>query len=80
MGEAGQSTTVLQVQQQLATQASLLPMVVGVPPEELKLYFSPVFITPDVLIGRRSKQLLKPNSTLRQAQLIDDDIIYLAAD
>ena len=24
------------------------------------LYFSPVFITPDVLLGRKAKQLLKP--------------------
>ena len=44
------------------------------------LYFSPVFITPDVLIGRKQKQVLKGTQTLADAQLIDDDIVYLAAE
>ena len=80
VGEEAENTTVLQVQRQLAQQTSLLPMVAGRAPEDIRLYFSPVFITPDVLLGRKSKQLLKRNSTLGQAQMIHDDIIYLAVD
>ena len=77
---ASEKTTVADVQDILAANNTLLPMVQGVAPEAINLYFSPVFITPDVLLGRKSKQLLKPNSTLGQAQCIDDDIIYLSVD
>ena len=49
-------------------------------PSSLKLYFSPVFITPDVLLGRKGRQVLNGTQTLGGAQLVDDDIVYLAVD
>ena len=61
-------------------QPVLLPAVHNAPPESLPLYSSPVFITPDVLLGRKTKQVLKPTATLADAQLIDDDIVYVATD
>ncbi len=64
----------------ISKHATLLPSVHGKAPAELSLYFSPVFITPDVLLGRKGKQKLKPSQTLSSAQLVDDDIIYLASD
>ena len=77
---ATEETTTREIQTILSRHPSLLPVVSGKSPERLALYFSPVFITPDVLLGRKGKQLLKPNMTLGQAQCIDDDILYLAVD
>ena len=57
-----------------------MPTVEGKEPSSLNLYFSPVFITPDVLLGRKTKQVLKGGQSLGDAQLIDDDIVYLAVD
>ena len=37
-------------------------------------------VTPDVLLGRKTKQVLKPTQTLGDAQLIDDDILYLSTE
>ena len=68
------------MQHLLSKHSTLLPMVGGKAPERLALYFSPVFITPDVLLGRKEKQQLSPNQTLGAAQVIDDDILYLAVE
>jgi len=73
-------TTVRELQLELAKHSQLLPTVEGVDPATIALYFSPVFITPDVLIGRKAKQVLKGTQTMVDAQLIDDDIVYLATD
>lgn len=75
-----ESTTVASLLEALAASPpALLPTVEGRATDELDLYFSPVFITPDVLLNRRSKQVLKPSQTLAEAQLVDDDIVYLVA-
>lgn len=92
---------------------SLIPIVEGARPDDLSIYFSPVFITPDVLLGRKSQQVIghaalaggsvivcsvtRGNGQLFDAaplralqalhgmqtfgacQIIDDDILYLAA-
>jgi len=68
------------VQENLAKQPSLLPVVEGKKAAQCHLYFSPVFITPDVLLGRKTKQVLKPTQILGDAQLIDDDIVYLSTE
>ena len=73
-------TTAGEIQHMLAKQPNLLPTVDGKPADALHLYFSPVFITPDVLLGRKSRQVLKPTQSLGDAQLIDDDIVYLSTD
>ena len=73
-------TSVKELQQLLVRHPTLLPNVAAKDPSSLALYFSPVFATPDVLLGRKSKQLLKPSQTLTSAQVIDDDILYLATD
>jgi len=75
-----ESTTIRDLQAQLTKQQTLLPTVTGKDPASLALYFSPVFITPDVLLGRKSKQVLKGVQTMGSCQLIDDDILYLATD
>ena len=41
------------------------------------LYFSPVFITPDVLLGRKARAVMQPGDTLANCQIVNDDIIYL---
>ena len=73
-------TSVWELQQALSKHPSLLPTVEGKPPATLALFFSPVFITPDVLLGRKTKQVLKGTQTFSDAQLIDDDILYLNTD
>lgn len=75
-----ESTTVQELQVELAKHHTLLPTVVGKEPAALAFYFSPVFITPDVLLGRKSKQVLRSVQTLSACQLIDNDIIYLATE
>ena len=72
------SAIVAELQYEIAKNHTLLPTVAGKEPTTLALYFSPVFITPDVLLGRKGKQVLKGNATLGSSQLIDDDIVYLA--
>ena len=74
------TTSIREVQDLLVQQIELLPNVAGRSPSQLALYFSPVFITPDVLLGRAERQMLAPAQTLLQAQIIDDDILYLALD
>ena len=57
--------------------AALLP-VLGPDPHALSLYFSPVFVTPDVLLGRKQKHVVEPGATLGALQAVDDDIFYLS--
>ena len=73
-------TTVREVQQALAGAVSLLPVVQGHEVDALSLLFSPVFITPDVLLGRKAKQVLAPTQTLGAAQVVEEDLLYLAID
>ena len=73
-----ETTTVRELQEILVSVPGLLPQVAGLKSSEINLYFSPVFITPDVLLGRAERQNLSPTKTLLQAQVIDDDILYLA--
>ena len=40
------------------------------------LYFSPVFITPDVMLGRKGQSKLKPTDSLALCQLTNNDILY----
>ena len=40
--------------------------------------FSDVFVTPDVLLGRKSKHLVEPSAKLGALQVVDDDIMYLS--
>ena len=40
------------------------------------LYFSPVFITPDVMLGRKGQSKLKPADSLALCQLTNNDILY----
>ncbi|KOO30228.1 hypothetical protein Ctob_004352 [Chrysochromulina tobinii] len=75
-----ETTTVRELQEIVASVPGLLPQVAGLKSSEINLYFSPVFITPDVLLGRAERQKLSPTKTLQQAQVIDDDILYLAID
>ena len=75
-----ETTTVRELQAIVARQYALLPLVTGVKPDKLHLYFSPVFITPDVLLGRADRQKMASTQTLMAAQVIDDDILYLAVD
>jgi len=74
------STTVREIQSVLTKQPGLLPTVHGMQPSDVDLYFSPVFITPDVLLGRQERQMLAGTQTLVSAQVIEDDIIYLSLD
>jgi len=74
------TTTVREVQEMLVKQPGLLPALVGKPPAAMHLYFSPVFITPDVLLGRAERQVLMPSMTLTSMQVVDNDILYLFLD
>ena len=73
----GPNTTVGELQRALAASQMLQGSLGSLEPFNLKLYFSPVFITPDVLLGRKKKQELDPLSTLSACQIVDDDILYL---
>ena len=57
-------------------------MLPGVPADAagLKLYFSPVFITADVLLGRKRRAVLHPSASLAACQVFDGDILYLEAE
>ena len=74
----GGATTVRNLQCALSIHPVLPSVVHEIASENLVLYFSPVFITPDVLLGHKEKHQLSPNQTLGSAQVIDDDILYLA--
>ena len=41
------------------------------------LYFSPVFITADVLLGRKQRAALKDSDSLSVCQMVNDDIVYI---
>ena len=71
----GQGTTVAQLKATLL-QAKNFP---GMPadPNKLTLYFSPVFITADVLLGRKQRAALKDADSLSACQVVNDDIVYL---
>ena len=71
----GPGTTVAQLKATLL-QAKNFP---GMPadPNKLTLYFSPVFITADVLLGRKQRAALKDTDSLSACQVINDDIVYL---
>jgi len=72
------STTVAaEIISMLIKEPALQP-VLGPNPRALNLYFSPVFVTPDVLLGRKQKHLVPPNATLASLQVVDDDIFYLS--
>lgn len=70
------STTVAELQWAVSSATELLPQVAR-DPSAVQLYFSPVFITPDVLLGRKARVQLDPTATLAASQIVDDDIIYL---
>ena len=72
------ATTVADIQKMVIAHRTLLPSVTTADPSQVQLLFSPVFITPDVLLGRKTRQLLKPTLTMAAAQLIDDDILYVS--
>ena len=71
----GPDTTVAQVKATLLS-AKHFP---GMPTDsnKLTLYFSPVFITADVLLGRKQRAALKDTDSLSACQVVNDDIVYL---
>ena len=71
----GPATSVAQLKATLL-QAKNFP---GMPadPNKLTLYFSPVFITADVLLGRKQRAALKDTDSLSACQVVNDDIVYL---
>ena len=71
----GPGTTVAQLKAMLL-QAKNFP---GMPadPSKLTLYFSPVFITADVLLGRKQRAALKDSDSLSLCQMVNDDIVYI---
>jgi len=71
------STTSAEIISLLIKEPALQP-VLGPDPRALNLYFSPVFVTPDVLLGRKQKHLIPPTATLASLQVVDDDIFYLS--
>lgn len=71
------STTAAELINLLLKEPALTP-VLGPDPKALQLYFSPVFVTPDVLLGRKSKHLVEPSAKLGALQVVDDDIMYLS--
>jgi len=71
------NTTASDIVQLLLKEPALLP-VLGPDPNALHLYFSPVFVTPDVLLGRKAKHLVDPSAKLATLQVVDDDILYLS--
>ena len=71
------NTLVRDLKLQIIANPSLLPTVSGKAPGDLQLYFSPVFITPDVLLGRKQRAVMQPGDTLANCQVVNDDIIYL---
>lgn len=71
------ATTAGQIISALANQPALQPLL-GPDPGNLQLYFSPVFVTPDVLLSRKQKNLIPHDATLGSLQVVDDDIFYLA--
>ena len=73
-----EATTISELHALLASADSILPSVRDRPVASFRLFFSPVFITPDVLLASQDRQQLQPTQTLGAAQVIDDDIIYLA--
>jgi len=73
-----ETTSINDVLAELTKHTDMVPELRGLPAGAASIYFSPVFITPDVLLGRKDKQLLQPTQTLASAQVIDDDILYLA--
>ena len=70
-------TTAAQIISLLLKEPALQP-VLGPDPRTLNLYFSPVFVTPDVLLGRKQKHVVEPSATLASLQVVDDDIFYLS--
>ena len=70
------TTTVAQVKATLIANARNFP---GIPtdPAKLALYFSPVFITADVLLGRKQRATLADADSLAASQIVNDDIVYL---
>ena len=71
------TSTAAQIIQLLLKEPALQP-VLGPDPAALNLYFSPVFVTPDVLLGRKQKHQVAPGATLASLQVVDDDIFYLS--
>ncbi|KAL1508067.1 hypothetical protein AB1Y20_007663 [Prymnesium parvum] len=71
------STTAGQIISLLLKEPALQP-VLGPDPTALNLYFSPVFVTPDVLLSRKQKHLIPPSATLGSLQVVDEDIFYLS--
>lgn len=70
-------TTIANLQHAITNAKALLPDAPK-DPAAVRLYFSPVFILPNVLLGRGSRALLQPSASLAACQIIDDDILYLA--
>jgi len=71
------TTTAAQIISTMMKEPALLP-VLGPDPFTLNLYFSPVFVTPDVLLGRKHKHAVEPYATLGALQAVDDDVFYLS--
>jgi len=71
------TTTAAEILRMLIAEPALRP-VLGPDTSALQLYFSPVFVTPDVLLGRKAKHLVDPSAKLGALQVVDDDILYLS--
>ena len=69
----------LERQAQLKAQLLQAKNFPGMPadPSKLTLYFSPVFITADVLLGRKQRAALKDSDSLSVCQMVNDDIVYI---
>eukprot|EP00908_Phaeocystis_cordata_P002960 Transcript_13202.p3 GENE.Transcript_13202~~Transcript_13202.p3 ORF type:complete len:186 (+),score=83.77 Transcript_13202:979-1536(+) len=50
---------------------------VGGDREQIRAYYSPVFFTPDVLLGRRGRSVLAGTAPLSSCKFVPDDIIYV---
>ena len=75
------ATTILQIKEAILRAHALFPgLKATTDAKKLKLYFSPVFITPDVLLGRKKRALLADTDTLEACQIVDDDVLYLKYD
>jgi len=70
------TTTVSELQLALSRATQLLPAIPS-DPASIRLLFSPVFVTPDLLLGRKSRVLMNPESSLARCQVVNDDILYL---
>ena len=70
------ATTVAQLKATLIANARNFPNIPS-DPAQVTLYFSPVFITADVLLGRKQRAALTDSDNLAACQIVNDDIIYL---